>query len=71
MHFLKKYKKNYIIYYIYIVLNLKLDLEDQLAGIEAACIEARIAADVLSPQEKAAFPDYTVGQNKTKLLFIR
>merc|ERR1711892_55100 len=32
------------------------DLEESLRGIEAACVEERMSADKLTPEEKAAFP---------------
>ena len=48
------------------------DLEESLKGIEAACVEARMSANVLMPEEKAAFPAVAANAaKKREYLWVR
>ena len=47
------------------------DLEENLQGTEAACVEARLSADTTSAEERAAFPEYNTPQKKKEFLYIR
>ena len=48
------------------------DLEESLRGIEAACVEARMSADKLMPEEKAAFPAVVANApKKREYLWVR
>ena len=47
------------------------DFPDSLQGVEAACVESRMAADTMNSEERAAFPQYNSPNKKKEYLYIR
>ena len=47
------------------------DFPDSLQGVEAACVESRLAADTMNAEERAAFPQYNQPNKKKEYLYIR